>query len=149
APEKAVAVTRANTSPRRELTPASPHSMTTVPASAALMATQVRGRTRSLRKSQPPRPAMTTGRCRSGAGGGRRWSSRGPPPRRARSRAGEPDSLLLLLRLLLFLPHARALGHVDHLLCRVSIPCERLTRTVPAWTWAVGWGRLARGEGRM
>src|SRR5438477_12071152 len=37
---------------------ASPHSITTVPRSAALMATQVRPRTRSPRQSQPPNPAM-------------------------------------------------------------------------------------------
>ena len=55
---KAVAVLRANTSPMREPAAASPHSITTVPRSAALMATQVRPRTRSPRQSQPPNPAM-------------------------------------------------------------------------------------------
>src|SRR5438876_423134 len=55
---KAVAVLRANTSPMRGPAAASPHSITTVPRSAALMATQVRPRTRSPRQSQPPNPAM-------------------------------------------------------------------------------------------
>ena len=53
-----VAVMKANTSPVRELAPASPHSIITVPRSAALMATQVRLRTRSPRQSQPKSPAM-------------------------------------------------------------------------------------------